>query len=191
MKFSCGKLAVPLDYSQPDGETADVFVVRVRSDYQSQRLGSLLVNPGGPGGSGVNLAAGLVGALSEHGARPVRHGGLRSARGRAVGAGAVHQRHAEGPALGRQPRRPDRGRPGPGPDPLRAVVKACVAKYGSELGHFNTEETARDMDLIRQAVGDAKLNYLGYSYGTRLGAAYAHQFPTASGPRCSTARSIR
>ena len=65
MKFSCGKLAVPLDYSQPDGETADVFVVRVRSDSQSQRLGSLLVDPGGPGGSGVNLAAGLVSALSE------------------------------------------------------------------------------------------------------------------------------
>ena len=47
------------------------------------------------------------------------------------------------------------------------------------------------MDLIRQAVGDAKLNYLGFSYGTRLGAAYAHQFPTQSGRRCWTARSIR
>ncbi|MGI8665684.1 MAG: alpha/beta hydrolase, partial [Jatrophihabitans sp.] len=57
-------------------------------------------------------------------------------------------------------------------------VNACGAAYGSALGHYNTEETAHDMELIRQAVGDPKLNYLGFSYGTRLGAAYAHQFPT-------------
>lgn len=178
MTFSCGKLAAPLDYSEPDGETVDVFVVRVRSDNQSQRVGSLLVNPGGPGGSGVNLAAGLVSALSEDlldrfdvvGFDP-RGVGL-SDPVQCISDKQKDQLSAANPdvrtAAGRAQSRALSA----------AVVKSCVAKYGPDLGHFNTEETARDMDLIREAVGDAKLNYLGYSYGTRLGAAYAHQFPT-------------
>ncbi|HEX8080604.1 MAG TPA: alpha/beta hydrolase [Jatrophihabitans sp.] len=178
MTFSCGKLAVPLDYSAPDGETAEIFVVRVRSDNQGQRLGSLLVNPGGPGGSGVNLAAGLVTALSEDlldrfdvvGFDP-RGVGL-SDPVQCISDKQKDQLTAANPdvrtAAGRAQSRALSA----------AVVKSCVSKYGSDLGHFNTEETARDMDLIREAVGDAKLNYLGYSYGTRLGAAYAHQFPT-------------
>src|SRR4029450_10616559 len=53
----------------------------------------------------------------------------------------------------------------------------CVAKYGDDLQHYNTEETARDLDLVRQAVGDTRLTYLGYSYGTRLGSIYAQLFP--------------
>lgn len=59
-----------------------------------------------------------------------------------------------------------------------AVARSCNAKYGAALGHYNTEETARDMDLVRAAVCDRLLNYLGYSYGAKLGATYAHLFPT-------------
>lgn len=153
-------------------------MVRVRSDNQRERLGSLLVNPGGPGGSGVNLAAGLVTALSDEvldrfdvvGFDP-RGVGL-SDPVQCISDSQKDQLTAANPdvrtAAGRSQAR----------TMSAAVVKSCVAKYGDALGHFNTEETARDMDLIREAVGDAKLNYLGYSYGTRLGAAYAHQFPT-------------
>src|SRR5207302_10084759 len=67
MEFSCGKLAVPLDYSKPTGTKINLFVVRVHSSKQrvADRVGSLLVNPGGPGGSGINLAAGLVDGLSD------------------------------------------------------------------------------------------------------------------------------
>jgi pimeloyl-ACP methyl ester carboxylesterase len=67
MQFSCGKLAVPLDYSKPTGTTISLFVVKVHSTKQrvADRVGSLLVNPGGPGASGINLAAGLVDELSD------------------------------------------------------------------------------------------------------------------------------
>jgi pimeloyl-ACP methyl ester carboxylesterase len=178
MKFSCGKLAVPLNYSQPASETVDVFVVRVRSDSQSQRLGSLLVNPGGPGGSGVNLAAGLVTALSD---KVLDRFDVVGFDPRGVGLSDPLQCISDAQKDRLSAANPD-VRTAAGRTQARtlsaAVVKSCVAEYGPALSHFNTEETARDMDLIRQAVGDAKLNYLGYSYGTRLGAAYAHQFPT-------------
>jgi pimeloyl-ACP methyl ester carboxylesterase len=178
MQFSCGKLAVPLDYSQPDGDTADIFVVRVRSNHQSQRIGSLLVNPGGPGGSGINLAAGLVGALSD---TVFDHFDLVGFDPRGVGLSEPVQCISDQQKDRLAAANPD-VRTAAGRTQARtasdAVVKSCVAKYGSALGHFNTEETAHDMELIRQAVGDTKLNYLGFSYGTRLGAAYAHQFPT-------------
>src|SRR5262249_5497618 len=58
-----------------------------------------------------------------------------------------------------------------------SFARSCVKKYGSKLAHFNTVETAQDMDRIRAAVGDSQLNYLGFSYGTELGAVYAHLFP--------------
>jgi pimeloyl-ACP methyl ester carboxylesterase len=177
MQFSCGKLAVPLDYSRPKADTTDIFVVRVRSSKQSQRIGSLLVNPGGPGGSGVNLAAGLVGALS---ATVLDHFDLVGFDPRGVGLSdplqCVTDREKDRLAAANPDVRTAAGRT-QARTLSDAVVKSCVSKYGSALGHYNTEETAHDMDLIRQAVGDAKLNYLGFSYGTRLGAAYAHQFP--------------
>lgn len=178
MKFSCGKLAVPLDYSDPGGKTAQIFVVRVRSDKQTQRLGSLLVNPGGPGGSGVNLAAGLVNALSD---AVLGHFDLVGFDPRGVGLSdpvqCVSDQQKDRLAAANPDVRTAAGR-AQARAASDAVVKSCVTKYGSTLGHFNTEETAHDMDLIREAVGDAKLNYLGFSYGTRLGAAYAHQFPS-------------
>jgi pimeloyl-ACP methyl ester carboxylesterase len=180
MAFSCGKLTVPLDYSRPAGASTQLFVVRIHSKGQhpADRIGSLLVNPGGPGGSGVNLAAGLVGALSDDifarfdlvgfDPRGVGLSGPLQCIGDKqkdqLAAADPDPRTVAGRALARQE--------------SQAVVQACVTKYGTALAHYNTEETAHDMDLIRQAVGDPKLNYLGFSYGTRLGAAYAHQFPT-------------
>jgi pimeloyl-ACP methyl ester carboxylesterase len=178
MKFGCGKLRVPLDYSQPTGRTTDIFVLRVRSNHQSQRLGSLLVNPGGPGSSGVNLAAGLVSALSDS---VLSRFDLVGFDPRGVGLSdpirCISDQQKEKLAAADPDVRTAAGR-AQARTASDAVVKSCVAKYGSALGHYNTEETAHDMDLIRQAVGDDKLNYLGFSYGTRLGAAYAHQFPT-------------
>jgi pimeloyl-ACP methyl ester carboxylesterase len=180
MDFGCGKLAVPLDYSKPDGAKVNVFVVKVHSSNQkpADRIGSLLVNPGGPGGSGVQLAAGLVGELSDD---VFAHFDIVGFDPRGIGLStpieciSAHQKDvftAQDPDVrtvaGRTAAR----------TMSQAIVRGCVGKYASSLAHFNTAETAHDMDLIRQALGDSKLNYLGYSYGTRLGAAYAHQFPT-------------
>ena len=61
--------------------------------------------------------------------------------------------------------------------PSASGAAGCAARYGATLEHYNTVETAKDMDRIRAAVGDDKLNYLGFSYGTELGAVYAHLFP--------------
>ena len=181
MEFSCGKLPVPLDYAQPGGESIQLFVLKVhlKSQRTADRVGSLLVNPGGPGGSGVNLAAGLVNALSD---TIFDHFDLVGFDPRGVGLSqplqCISDREKDRLAAADPDVRTGVGRAQAKASAL-AVVKACATKYGSGLGDYNTAETARDMDLIRQAVGDAKLNYLGFSYGTRLGAAYAHQFPTS------------
>jgi pimeloyl-ACP methyl ester carboxylesterase len=180
MTFSCGKLAVPLDYTKPGGNTIQLFVLKVhlKSQAAMDRIGSLLVNPGGPGGSGVNLAAGLVNAVSDD---IFRHFDLVGFDPRGVGLSqplqCISDREKDRLAAADPDVRTAAGRAQARAASV-AVVHSCVAKYGSGLGQYNTEETARDMDLIRQAIGDAKLNYLGFSYGTRLGAAYAHEFPT-------------
>lgn len=180
MTFSCGKLAVPLDYAMPAGKTIDLFVVKMHLNRQkpADRLGSLLVNPGGPGVSGVPYAASLVGALD---LSVLEHFDLIGFDPRGVGLStplecisdkqkdAVTAQDADvATAAGRASAK----------SLATAITKACVSKYGAGLKHYNTEETARDLDRIRQALGDEKLNYLGVSYGTRLGAAYAHFFPS-------------
>jgi pimeloyl-ACP methyl ester carboxylesterase len=180
MTFSCGKLSVPLDYSQPAGKDLQLFVVKVHSKSQrpADRIGSLLVNPGGPGGSGVNLAAGLVGALSD---TLLDHFDLVGFDPRGVGLSqpvqCITDKEKDQLAAADPDPRTAAGRAAARASSV-AVVHSCVAAYGRTLAHFNTDETARDMELIRQSLGDPKLNYLGFSYGTRLGAVYAHEFPT-------------
>lgn len=175
--YSCATLKVPRDWAQPGGPTFDLALVRARSSQQRNRIGSLLVNPGGPGGSGWDLGVYLSVGL------PVE----------------VLQRFD---VVGFDPRGVARSSPvecisdrdkdastAADPDPTtqaqfdqqvaaaRAVGAGCARKYGETLSRFATEQAARDMDAIRAAVGDEKLTYLGYSYGTLLGAVYAQLFP--------------
>jgi pimeloyl-ACP methyl ester carboxylesterase len=179
LQFGCGKVAVPLDYAHPNGQMISVAVIRIHDTEQTKRVGSLLVNPGGPGASGIFLAISLARDVSndvlDHfdvvGFDP-RGVGLSSpvrcttnAQEDALLALDVDMRTANGRAAAEQAN--------------RAFADACDARYGATLEHFNTAESARDMDQIRRAVGDSKLNYLGFSYGTELGAVYAHLFPTS------------
>jgi pimeloyl-ACP methyl ester carboxylesterase len=177
--YDCATVQVPQDWSHPDsGKTFGISVIRARSSAEHNRIGSLLVDPGGPGGSGVQLAVELsIGAPSE-----------------------IRQRFD---LVGFDPRGAGRSDPidcftdaqldasfAADPDPVsqadfdatvaldRAMANQCAAKYGDTLRYFSTEQAARDMDAIRTAVGDPKLTYLGYSYGTLLGAVYAQLFPT-------------
>ncbi len=175
----CAKLTVPIDYAHPEGATVRLSVLRVPTTKPSRRLGSLVVNPGGPGGSGVFYAAGadfpdrIRAAYDIVGFDP-----------RGVGTSA--------PVKCLTDRELDRFLGGdPTPDTaveeqqLAAAAKVfadkCKVNGGRLLGHVSTIEAARDMDVLRAALGDTRLNYLGKSYGTFLGATYADLFPKKVG----------
>lgn len=179
--YECTTITVPRDWSEPEGETLDLALLRARSDDQSDRIGSLVVNPGGPGASGVETAA-----LLSFGAT---YGGLPD---------PLPTRFD---IVGFDPRGVDRSSPvecipdealdesfGADPDPTQAEIQEmltaqertaqrCGERYGEDLRYYSTHQTARDMEAVREAVGDDQLTYLGFSYGTLLGAVYAHLHP--------------
>ncbi len=177
----CAGLSVPMDYAKPDGEKITVQVVRMRASKKSQRIGSLVVNPGGPGASGIDYARAadfIVG-------KPVRQrfdivgfdprGVQRSSPVDCLSDEEMDAFLAQDPT-------PD--------DPaevqtflasMKVLGDGCLTRTGPLLGHISTEDTAKDMDILRSALGDAKLNYLGKSYGTQLGAVYAGLFPKLVG----------
>lgn len=180
--YECGTLTVPRDWADPDGPTFDLGLVRIPARDPDERIGSLVLNPGGPGASGVHAAAylsvlPLVGGLPDEvterfdivGFDP--RGVGRSSPVECFTSEALDERF------------------GSDPDPVsqedfdqavaasRRRVNACEAKYGEALNYYSTRQTAHDLEAIRVAVGDERLTYLGYSYGTLLGAVYAHIYP--------------
>jgi pimeloyl-ACP methyl ester carboxylesterase len=166
---------VPLDYSKPHGQTIGVAVIRKVTSGTSR--GSLIVNPGGPGESGLEFLSQAAGAF----APLVDHYDLVSFDPRGVG-----QSHPVRCLTSAQLDTFIDTDPAPTtPAQLAAIVaqakqfaNACFAKNGSFLSHVGTIDQARDMDVLRAALGDPKLTYYGGSYGTYLGAKYAQLFPT-------------
>ena len=179
LTVECARLQVPLDYAKPTGATISIALLRIHYADQPQRIGSLLVNPGGPGGSGVNLAVSLAGSVSTD---VLQHFDIVGFDPRGVGLST--------PVKCLSTSQEDRllaldtdVRTAAG---LRAAKQlyadfaaACNATYGSAIARYDTVDTARDMDRIRAALGEATMNYLGFSYGTELGAVYAHLFPNS------------
>jgi pimeloyl-ACP methyl ester carboxylesterase len=185
MTYECATITVPQDWAasaNPGGETFEIALLRARSTSQRDRIGSLVLNPGGPGGSGINTAVYLSFGPAFGGLPP-----------------EVTDRFD---IVGFDPRGVARSSPikcisdadldasfGYDPDPdsqaefnglvalTDRIGDACANKYGDSLRLFSTEQAARDMDAVRAAVGDQKLTYLGYSYGSLLGATYAQLFP--------------
>jgi pimeloyl-ACP methyl ester carboxylesterase len=175
----CGELSVPLDYDEPDGATIDLAMVRVPATDPAQRIGSLITNPGGPGGSGVDgliltypALEPLVQERFDYIAFDPRGVGL-SAAVRCFDS--VEERTAFFAAMPSVPigaeQEMARQRA------AEELAERCGARNAVVLPHLSTANVARDMDLLRQAVGDEQLTYLGSSYGTYLGATYANLFP--------------
>ena len=173
--FECATLAVPLDYAQPAGRQIDIRLIRLPARKPAQRIGSLLSNPGGPGGSGIEFLRGWWRTLDAD----IRDRfDLVSFDPRGVGESTpllCHDDIQRLIALEPEPATADEWAEVRGA--LREFVDLCAARGGDLLPHLGSLDVVRDMDRIREALGDEKLTYLGYSYGTVLGALYAEEFP--------------
>jgi pimeloyl-ACP methyl ester carboxylesterase len=174
--LQCARMEVPLDYAAPQGRTAQIAVLRHATTRQ--RIGSLVVNPGGPGGSGVQTAAGLSRTFGDG---PFDIVGFDP---RGIGASTPKLdcfTPAEAIAHRAEPEIVDPSPAGvaAAEQETRDYVAKCVERSGGVdvLANAGTREVARDMDVLRAALGDRKLTYLGYSYGTFIGSTYAEMFP--------------
>ena len=175
--FECASLEVPMDYAEPSGERIAIAVKRLLARDAGDRLGSLVVNPGGPGLPGTAM----VDSASEVFGGPVLNAyDIVGFDPRGVGDSTAVEcvkpeeldelrakvYAADDPA-GLQEFRDD----------TRALGEACQANTGRLLAFVDTVSAARDIDVLRAALGDARLTFLGFSYGTLLGATYADLFP--------------
>jgi pimeloyl-ACP methyl ester carboxylesterase len=173
--IQCATLEVPLDHRRPDGPTIDIALGRLRASGRNP-IGTLVVNPGGPGGSGIDLVRsartfldpGLLERFDVVGWDP-----------RGVGDSTpVECLDDLDPFFAVDHTPDDRAEVDDAVRQAKRLVEGCKARSGSLLAHLSTTETVRDLDAIRAAVGDERLTYLGFSYGTYIGARYAEVFPT-------------
>jgi len=179
--LQCATIQVPLDWSTPDGATIGIAINRRLANDQAHRVGSLLINPGGPGGSGKDL---LVNFEPSAGTKLLNSYDLIGFDPRGVGDSAAIN-CGDGKALDAyyvkdflvlEQKDLDQAT-------IRneAFAKSCREKSGRIMQNADTVSAARDMDVIRAVLGDDHLNYLGFSYGTQLGATYAEIYPDKVG----------
>ncbi|MFF1837540.1 alpha/beta hydrolase [Streptomyces sp. NPDC058231] len=175
--WRCATVEVPLDYAEPAGERIGIALIRKEARVRSRRLGSMLFDFGGPGGSGVSI---LPHAAASYGNLNTRYDLVGfDPRGVAASAGVTCRSDREQEDAARKVDM----------TPDTAAEEAAFMKDGADFGagcerrsgrvlpYVGTTNAARDMDLIRQVLGDRKLTYFGISYGTELGGTYAHLFP--------------
>ncbi|WP_320778300.1 alpha/beta hydrolase [Streptomyces sp. CRN 30] len=179
--WQCATLRAPLDWDEPDGRTIGIALIRARSSGAgNERIGSLVFNFGGPGGSGVTALPSFAEDYENLRARY----DLVSFDPRGVGRSAP-VRCQDDAALDtyfQQDTTPDSTAEQKRLlDATKAFNSACEKNSGRTLPHVRTTDTARDMELMRQVLGDDELHYFGISYGTELGGVYAHLFPGTVG----------
>ncbi|MFF3215416.1 alpha/beta hydrolase [Streptomyces sp. NPDC002886] len=172
----CTSVEVPLDYSRPEGRTIRIAVSRIKASEPSERHGVLLVNPGGPGGDGLTVPQMMLDekVIPDSVRRSFDLIGFDPrgvGRSAPVNCGLTEQEKTlSGPAY----------RPETFADDVaqaRGTAAKCQSKNRDILPHITTRNTARDMDVIRGALGEKKISYLGISYGTYLGAVFTQLFP--------------
>ncbi|GAA3128228.1 alpha/beta hydrolase [Planomonospora alba] len=172
----CGTLTVPLDHADPGGRTIELALIRIKATDPGRRLGSLVFNFGGPGGSGVDtlpLAAPAYTALNaRYDLVSFDPRGVERSSG--VRCGGTAEMDDYNAADATPDTRAERAR-------LRRAIaefaRACQKTSGGILPHVGTVDSARDLERLRAALGEDKLDYFGMSYGTHLGAVYATMFP--------------
>jgi pimeloyl-ACP methyl ester carboxylesterase len=175
--WQCAAMKAPLDWGDPKGDTIDIALIRARSSGgQDRRIGSLVFNFGGPGGSGVK---GLPAFADDFTTLRTRYD-LVSFDPRGVGrsAGVECEDNEELDEYFQQDQTPDDASERKELlDSTKTFNAACEDNSGKTLPHVGTPDAARDLDLMREVLGDDELHYFGISYGTELGGVYAHLFP--------------
>ncbi|WP_225443204.1 alpha/beta hydrolase [Lolliginicoccus lacisalsi] len=176
--FECARVTVPLDYGDPGGATAELAVTRLAT--ATSKIGSLVVNPGGPGASGIGTAANLAQVWS--GTELADRFDLVSWDPRGVAASTPEVQCLTGTEMDEYRRLDHVDMSAEGiartEADMQRYIDACAERSGMELlTNVGTRENVLDLDILRSVLGDDELNYLGYSYGTYLGARYAERFP--------------
>ncbi len=176
--FECARIRVPIDYAHAAGASIELALIRLPAGDKGRRIGSLLINPGGPGVSGIDYA---------RGARIVVSRGVRKRydivgfdpRGVGTSTPLICESDAQLDRIIASDASPDdAAEEATAVELAKQVGSSCSANSAPLLGHVSTVEAARDLDLLRGVLGDDKLSYLGKSYGTFIGATYADLFPT-------------
>ncbi|MGW9175927.1 alpha/beta hydrolase [Streptomyces decoyicus] len=173
----CGRLTVPLDYARPDGKKIHLTVSRVRATARGERQGSLVFNPGGPGASSMEFP--LYGGLPKW-SKLARAYDFVGYAPRGVGRSAPlscqdPKEFAKAPTDSRP--HPDAAFKRRKVAEAREYARGCVRRAGADLPYYNSVNNARDLDMLRAALGEKKLNFMGASYGTYFAAVYATLFP--------------
>lgn len=179
--YKCASVTVPMDWDKPDGDKIQLALKMLPAKDEAARKGSLFINPGGPGGSGVDLVEqasyiftdDIMDAYDIIGFDP-----------RGVGQSSAVVCYDDAQRDAQRQESFDMSTP----DGLAAAeasyakfAQACDTNTGALLGHIDTVSAAKDLEAMRQMVGDSKLSYLGFSYGTLLGATYAGLYPDKVG----------
>ena len=178
--FDCAELRVPIDYEDLSVGTFRISVLRAAARDQDNRLGSIVVNPGGPGGSGVDYAYNAEYIFSPDITDVYDVVGF-DPRGVAQSEPIACFTSDELDANLASDSKPDNEAEIAATLTDSKIFAEKCAEKTEYLEHFTTSETARDMDILRAALGETKLNYVGKSYGTYLGTLYAEIFPTKVG----------
>lgn len=175
--FSCARMPVPLDRDDPSSGSVELAVVRRPATDTGRRVGSLVVNPGGPGSSAVDYLRQAYGSLPA----PVRaRFDVVAFDPRGVGASAPLEcvpTETMDALVALDPTPDDDAELRALQDGARTLADACRRTAGDLLPHVSTEQAVRDLDVLRASLGDPRLTYLGYSYGTAIGIEHLRLFP--------------
>ncbi|MEU1311930.1 alpha/beta hydrolase [Streptomyces cinnamoneus] len=181
--FECATLRAPLDYAAPSaGSDLRLAVSRKKATGSGRHLGSLMVNPGGPGGSAIGFLQGYAASSYPAPVRARYDMVAMDPRGVAASEPVTCLSDADMDAFTQVDATPDdAAEVRELTAAYRGFAEACAEHSGKLLRHVSTVEAARDMDVFRAVLGDDKLHYVGASYGTFLGATYAGLFPSRAG----------